>query len=62
MNSPTTTLITGGSGGIGLEMARLLAARGHRPLLASRDEGRLEAAANELYRTCGTEVLAHAGL
>jgi NAD(P)-dependent dehydrogenase (short-subunit alcohol dehydrogenase family) len=29
MNPSHTTLITGGSGGIGLEMARLLAARGH---------------------------------
>jgi short-subunit dehydrogenase len=60
MNHDTTTLITGGSGGIGLEMARLLAARGHRLLLVSRDAGRLEAVASELHRTYGTEVLVHA--
>lgn len=59
MNHDTTTLITGGSGGIGLEMARLLAARGHRLLLASRDAGR-PAAGGELHRTHGTEVLVHA--
>ncbi|NCV39585.1 MAG: KR domain-containing protein [Betaproteobacteria bacterium] len=35
MSAITTTLITGGSGGIGLEIARLLASRGHRLLLVS---------------------------
>lgn len=60
MNPDTTTLITGGSGGIGLEMARLLAARGHRLVLVSRDAGRLRAAADELHRAHGTEVHVHA--
>jgi short-subunit dehydrogenase len=60
MSDETTTLITGGSGGIGLEMARLLAARGHRLVLASRDAGRLEAAAGELHRAHGAEVLVFA--
>lgn len=60
MNPDTTTLITGGSGGIGLEMARLLAARGHRLLLASRDAGRLQAAEDELRCIHGTEVHVHA--
>ena len=60
MSDETTTLITGGSGGIGLEMARLLAARGHRLVLASRDAGRLEAAASELRRAHGAEVLVFA--
>jgi short-subunit dehydrogenase len=60
MNPSHTTLITGGSGGIGLEMARLLAARGHHLVLASRDPGRLQAAADELRRAHGAEVHAHA--
>ena len=51
---------TSGSGGIGLEMARLLAPRGHRLVLASRDPGRLQAAADELRRAHGAEVHAHA--
>jgi NAD(P)-dependent dehydrogenase (short-subunit alcohol dehydrogenase family) len=37
MSTVTTTLITGGIGGICLEMARILAARGHR-LVKTRDE------------------------
>jgi short-subunit dehydrogenase len=60
MNSGTTTLVTGGSGGIGLEMARLLAARGHHLVLVSRDAGRLQAAADALRRTHDTEVHLHA--
>ncbi|MCE2692591.1 MAG: SDR family NAD(P)-dependent oxidoreductase [Betaproteobacteria bacterium] len=60
MSLPTTTLITGGSGGIGLEMARLLAARGQRLVLASRDAGRLRAAAGELHSAHGAEVHVHA--
>ncbi len=56
MTSTPTTLITGGSGGIGLEMARLLAARGHRLILASRDARRLEEVADELHRTHRIEV------
>ena len=60
MTLPTTTLITGGSGGIGLQMSRLLAARGHRLVLASRDAGRLQAAADELHRAHGAEVHVHA--
>ncbi|MCZ8100021.1 MAG: SDR family oxidoreductase [Burkholderiaceae bacterium] len=57
--SPPTTLITGASGGIGLEMARLLAARGHRLLLASRGAQRLEQAADTLRRDHGVDVHTH---
>jgi short-subunit dehydrogenase len=57
--SPPTTLITGASGGIGLEMARLLAARGHRLVLASRDAQRLEQAADTLRRDHGVDVHTH---
>ncbi|MFN9122783.1 MAG: SDR family NAD(P)-dependent oxidoreductase, partial [bacterium] len=60
MSLLTTTLITGGSGGIGLEMARLLAARGQRLVLASRDADRLQAAADELHRAHDAEVHVHA--
>jgi len=60
MHPVTTTLITGGSGGIGLEMARLLAARGHRLVLASRDIRRLSDAADALRAAHGVEVHVHA--
>lgn len=60
MSLMTTTLITGGSGGIGLEMARLLASRGHRLLLVSRDAARLNSAAQELRQVFGAEVFFHA--
>ena len=53
---PTTTLITGASSGIGLEMARLLAARGHRLVLASRGVQRLREVGDELHRQHGVEV------
>jgi uncharacterized protein len=47
-----TAVITGGSSGIGLELARLLAARGGWQLvLAARDRHRLEAAAGPLGAT-----------
>ncbi len=39
-------LVTGGSSGIGLELARGFAARGHDVVLAARDAGRLAAAAS----------------
>jgi hypothetical protein len=60
MTPDTMTLITGGSGGIGLEMARILAARRHSLVLTSRDPARLQAAAEELRRTQGAEVHVHA--
>ena len=56
----TTTLVTGASGGIGLEVARLLAARGHRLVLVSRGGPALEAAAATLRREQRAEVLTHA--
>lgn len=40
-----TALVTGGSTGIGLETARLLAARGARVIVTGRDQGRLDDAA-----------------
>ena len=41
-------MITGGSGGIGSETARRVAARGDRPVLVARDRSRLEAVAAPL--------------
>lgn len=46
--SGTTAFITGGASGLGLAMARALAARGARPILADIDGARAEAAAAEL--------------
>lgn len=43
-----TVLVTGGSRGIGLELARRFADDGHPLVLAARDEGALEAARREL--------------
>lgn len=58
--NPPTTLLTGATSGIGLEMARLLAARGHRLVLASRGADRLHDVAGALRRDHHTEVHTHA--
>jgi NAD(P)-dependent dehydrogenase (short-subunit alcohol dehydrogenase family) len=50
-------LITGGSRGLGLEMARGLSGAGAKLVIASRKAGELEAAAEQL-RTAGADVLA----
>ena len=42
MSSPGAAIITGGSSGIGLELARGLAAKGHGLALIARDAGRLQ--------------------
>lgn len=55
--SPSTTaLITGASSGIGAEIARLLAARGHGVTLVARRRDRLEALADELSHTHGVRA------
>jgi len=59
MSSTKFILITGGGGGIGLEMARLLASREHSLILVGRDTVRLQAAAKELRATHGAEVHVH---
>src|SRR5437763_13029121 len=53
-----TVLITGGSRGLGLVLAREFASEGARLVLTARDREELERAAEEL-RLRGAEVLAH---
>ncbi|MBC7663995.1 MAG: SDR family NAD(P)-dependent oxidoreductase, partial [Caulobacter sp.] len=43
-----TILVTGGAGGIGLELARQLLARGNTVIVTGRDAGRIEEARRRL--------------
>jgi uncharacterized protein len=52
-----TALVTGASGGIGAELARLLAAGGHDLVLVARSEGKLRAFAEDLGRAHGVRVI-----
>src|SRR5437899_5029358 len=54
-------LVTGGSKGIGKAVAHGLAQEGVRVAICARDKASLEAAAQELARATGGEVLAAAG-
>lgn len=49
-DTPPLALVTGGSSGIGLELARCFARDGARIILVARDRERLEAAADALRR------------
>jgi uncharacterized protein len=49
-------LVTGASGGIGLELAKLLAASGYDLALAARSAGKLEQIRDELHATYGITV------
>jgi short-subunit dehydrogenase len=52
-----TALITGGSVGIGLEIAKLFAADDHPVVLVARRQDRLDAAASEIEKKFGTRPL-----
>ena len=56
-----TALVTGGSKGIGKAVALGLAQEGVRVAICARDKASLEAAAQELARATGAEVLAVSG-
>lgn len=57
--SPTTTaVVTGASSGIGADLARELAARGHGLTLVARREDRLRELADELSNNVRVEVIA----
>lgn len=51
-------LLTGGSGGIGLEMAKTLAGDAQRLIITGRDPGKLAAAADEINARAGTDTVA----
>ena len=55
-DSGSTVLITGASSGIGTELARQLAARGHNLVLVARRKERLEELASEIRQANGVEV------
>jgi NAD(P)-dependent dehydrogenase (short-subunit alcohol dehydrogenase family) len=57
--SAGTALVTGASRGLGLTLARMLAARGYRLVVTARDSATLIAAASELSQL--SEVIALAG-
>jgi len=52
------TLITGASGGLGEEFARLAAADGLSVILVARSKDKLSALAEELTKNCGVEAVA----
>jgi hypothetical protein len=55
----TAILVTGASSGIGTEIARLLAARGHHLAIVARRRDRLDALADELGTEHHVEVTVH---
>jgi short-subunit dehydrogenase len=54
-NQKKTALITGGTSGIGKELAKLFAHDGYNLIIVARDQNELDSTANEL-RTLGSEV------
>ena len=58
MTTSGWALITGGSTGIGRELASLCAADGHDVVLVARNAARLEQAAGEVRAACGVRAVA----
>ena len=56
VNKNSFTLITGGTSGIGRELANVFAKNGHNLILVARTEGDLEQAAGELRAEFGVQV------
>ena len=56
MNNPQTALITGASGGIGYELAKLFARDRYNLVLVARNSDKLSKLADELQRECGVTV------
>ena len=56
MKNLKSALVTGASGGLGLEFARLLAADGYRVVLVARNESALRDVASELQSLYGAEA------
>lgn len=56
MTARPTALVTGASGGLGEEFARILAQEGFDLVLVARSERKLQALSEELETTCGIEA------
>lgn len=52
-----TALVTGATAGIGLEIARTLAAEGARVVITGRDRAKLDAAAADIKASTGSDVI-----
>ena len=56
MRKHKTALITGASGGLGLEFAKILAKKKYNLVLVARNEGKLYSIKNELESKYGIDV------
>lgn len=56
MEERTYTLITGGTSGIGYELAKIFAANGHNLIIVARDKDELNITATE-FKTLGVDVI-----
>jgi 3-dehydrosphinganine reductase len=54
---PRVSVVTGGSSGLGLALARALAADGDRVVLVARDAAKLEAAVSSIAQECTTNTV-----
>ena len=52
-----TVLVTGGTSGIGLELAKQFAQHGHRLIIVARDETELQTTAQMLKQEHGADVM-----